>query len=317
MIDERPRLSAFAKYAWFALAYNLLVILWGVFLRASKSGDGCGQHWLTCQGEVIPSAPQLKTIIEYSHRMMSALDGLVMLILLAWAIRIWYRERTVSSRSVMRFAIGSFVFMITEALVGAGLVLTGNTAETLTAARPFWMAGHLINTFILLLFLSLTAWTASGNGRLRFDLSGKEIALLLIGLAGILFVGVTGSVAALSSMIFPSQSITEGIARDFSETSNVLLRIRPLHPILSVATVVYLIFLSGWLRSWSGSNAGVTRWSNILSIVALAQLLFGAATLLTLAPILMQLGHLLLADAIWISFVLLTASYLKSKTSAP
>jgi heme A synthase len=314
MIDERPRLSAFAKYAWFALAYNLLVILWGVFLRASKSGDGCGQHWLTCQGEVIPSAPQLKTIIEYSHRMMSALDGLVMLILLVWAIMIWYRERTVSSRSVMRFAIGAFIFIITEALVGAGLVLTGNTAETLTAARPFWMAGHLINTFILLLFLSLTAWAAGGNGRLRFDLTGKEITLLLIGLAGILFVGVTGSVAALSSMIFPSQSITEGIARDFSATSNVLLRIRPLHPILSVATVVYLIFLSGWLRSWSGGSASVTRWSNILSIVALAQLLFGAATLLTLAPIVMQLGHLLLADAVWISFVLMTANYLASKS---
>ena len=315
MIDERPRLSAFAKYAWFALAYNLLVILWGVFLRASKSGDGCGQHWLTCQGEVIPSAPQLKTIIEYSHRIMSALDGLVMLVLLVWAIWIWYRERTVSSRSVMRFAIGSFVFIITEALVGAGLVLTGNTAETLTASRPFWMAGHLINTFILLLFLSLTAWTAGGNGRLRFELTGKEAALILIGLAGILFVGVTGSVAALSSMIFPSQSITEGIARDFSATSNILLRIRPLHPILSVATVVYLIFLSGWLRSWSGGNPSVNRWSNILSILALIQLLFGAATLLTLAPIVMQLGHLLLADAIWISFVLLTASYFNSRSS--
>src|SRR3982750_2409419 len=99
MIDERPRYSAFARFAWFALGYNLLVILWGVFLRASKSGDGCGQHWLTCQGEVIPSAPQLKTVIEYSHRMMSALDGLVMLALLAWAIWIWRQERTASSRS--------------------------------------------------------------------------------------------------------------------------------------------------------------------------------------------------------------------------
>jgi heme A synthase len=178
------------------------------------------------------------------------------------------------------------------------------------------MAGHLINTFILLLFLSLTAWTAGGHRRLQFDLSGKEIALLVVGLAGILFVGVTGSVAALSSMIFPSQSITEGIAKDFSTTSNVLLRIRPLHPILSVATVVYLIFLSGWLRSWSGGNANVARWANILSIVALAQLLFGAATLLTLAPIVMQLGHLLLADAIWISFVLLTASYLGANSPA-
>ncbi|MEP7037841.1 MAG: COX15/CtaA family protein, partial [Acidobacteriota bacterium] len=63
------KISKFAKYAWFVLAYNILVIIWGVFLRASKSGDGCGQHWLTCKGEVVPSAPELKTVIEFSHRL--------------------------------------------------------------------------------------------------------------------------------------------------------------------------------------------------------------------------------------------------------
>ena len=66
------KLSKFARFAWFVLAYNVVVILWGVFLRASKSGDGCGQHWLTCHGEVIPSAPEMKTVIEFSHRMTSA-----------------------------------------------------------------------------------------------------------------------------------------------------------------------------------------------------------------------------------------------------
>jgi len=303
-------LTGFAKYAWFALGYNLLVILWGVFLRASKSGDGCGQHWLTCHGEVVPSAPELKTVIEYSHRIMSALDGLVMLILLGWAIRIWRQERTARSRSVMRFSIGAFIFIITEALVGAGLVLTGNTAETLTVARPFWMAGHLINTFVLLLFLSLTAWTASGKGPIRFDVSAGDTAVLMIGLAGILLVGLTGSIAALSSMIFPSESLADGLMKDFSETSNLLLRLRPLHPVLSIGTVVYLVFLAGLLRKWSSNDPDVEKWSNILSLLAIVQLVFGGATLLMLSPILMQLGHLLLADAIWISFVLLAASYL-------
>ena len=70
----------FAKYAWFALVFNLIVILWGVFLRASKSGDGCGQHWLTCHGEVIPSAPEMKTVIEFSHRLTSGLAFIVVLI---------------------------------------------------------------------------------------------------------------------------------------------------------------------------------------------------------------------------------------------
>jgi len=95
---EQAKMSAFAKYAWFALGYNVLVIVWGVFLRASKSGDGCGEHWLTCNGELIPSAPQFKTVIEFSHRMTTAVDGIVMLILLVWAIRIFWTKRNTQSR---------------------------------------------------------------------------------------------------------------------------------------------------------------------------------------------------------------------------
>src|SRR5207237_5256880 len=103
------KLSGFAKYAWFTLAWNLLVILWGVFLRASKSGDGCGQHWLTCQGEVIPSAPELKTIIEYSHRITSFLAFVSVVILLVWTFRV-FSIVTAFRRSVFL----SFLFVFLE-----------------------------------------------------------------------------------------------------------------------------------------------------------------------------------------------------------
>ena len=207
-------------------------------------------------------------------------------------------------------AAASFVFVVVEGLLGAGLVLTGNTAETLTAARPFWMAAHLTTTLILLTFLTLTAWFASGGERFDFRIEPKVKLLLLLGVAGFLLVGMSGSVAALSSMIFPSESLADGIAKDFSATSNILLRLRVSHPILSILTGVYLIFLAGWLRKKSENDEAVTRWSNVVSILILMQIAFGALTLLTLAPILMQLGHLLLADLVWISFVLLTANFL-------
>lgn len=309
-MNTELKLTRFAGYAWFVLAYNLLVIIWGVFLRASKSGDGCGQHWLTCHGEVIPSAPELKTVIEFSHRITSALDGFVVIGLLLWAFWLWKRNKSSKNSLVLRMAIGSFLFVLIEGALGAGLVLTGNTAETLTAARPFWMAGHLITTLILLAFLSLTAWFASGGK--PFDFRAKPKILLLLGLAvlGILLVGMSGSVAALSSMIFPSETLSEGIAKDFSATSNILLRLRVSHPILSVSVSVYLIFLVGWLKMRAGDLSGVTRWSNILSVLIIIQIAFGSLTLLTLAPIVMQIGHLLLADLIWISFVLMSANIL-------
>lgn len=303
------KLSGFAKYAWFTLGYNILVILWGVFLRASKSGDGCGQHWLTCHGEVIPSAPQLKTIIEFSHRITSALDGLVLVVLLVWTIIRW--RRGAEPGRVMKAATGSFVLVIIEGLLGAGLVLTGNTAENLTAARPFWMGAHLITTLVLLTFLTLTAWFASGGGKIDFKKADSKAAGMIFGgIVAFLLVGMSGTIAALSGMIFPSESITESIAKDFSETSNVLLKLRISHPILSVLSIVYLIFLAGVLRKRSSDDTRVSRWSNVVSILLVAQLAFGALTLLTLGPIVMQVGHLLLADLIWISFVILTANFL-------
>lgn len=299
------KMSKFAKYAWFVLAYNIVVILWGVFLRASKSGDGCGQHWLTCHGEVIPSAPELKTVIEFSHRLTSGLAFIFVLIMLIWAFRTFAK-----GSAIRKTALISFIFIITEALVGAGLVLTGNTAETLTAARPFWMIGHLTNTFILLASLSLTAWFASGGRTFNFKAQPKVLLLLGLAVFGVFFVGMSGSVAALSSMLFPSATLSEGIAKDFSETSNILLRLRVSHPILSVSVGVFLIFLSSWFKSKAKENLQILKWANTLSILVLIQFASGALTLLMLAPIVMQIIHLFLADAVWISFVLMSASVL-------
>lgn len=315
MIRE-TKLDRFAKYAWFVLVWNIVVILWGVFLRASKSGDGCGQHWLTCGGEVVPSAPELKTIIEFSHRVTSSLAGVLIIVLLVWAFVRWRSGKGEQHRLILRMATGSFIFVVLEGLLGAGLVLTGNTAENLTPERPFWMAGHLINTFILLAFLTLTARYAGGGARLRFNIDKKYLAVIAIGALAVFVVGISGSIAALSHMIFPSGTLAESVAKDFSPTSNILLRLRLLHPITAILTGVFLVFLTGWLAKESGKEKRVVRWSNVLSLLVLAQIAFGSATLFMLAPMVMQLGHLLLADAIWISYVLLAASFLSAEPIA-
>jgi heme A synthase len=310
-METAAKISGFAKFAWFTLAYNILVILWGVFLRASKSGDGCGQHWLTCQGEIIPSAPELKTIIEFSHRMTTGPAFVLVVILLIWAFR-----RFVKGSPVRKAALASFVFIVAEVLIGGVLVLTGNTAETLTTERPFLAIGHLINSFLLLASLTLTAWYAGDRRSISFAGPRKPIVLLALAAFGILLVGTSGSVAALSNMLFPSATLAEGIARDFSASSNILLKLRVSHPILSIVTSVYLVFLAGWLNALAGRQGQVKRSSNILTLIVVLQLAFGSLTFFTMAPILMQVGHLLLADLLWISFILLSANFL-SRTENP
>lgn len=296
---------SFAKYARFVLVYNLIVIIWGVFLRASHSGDGCGQHWLTCGGEVVPSAPELKTVIEYTHRLTTGLAFIAVLILAVWAFR-----RFKAGEKVRTAAFLALVFILIESLIGAGLVLTGNTADNWTPSRPYWAIGHLINTFLLLAALTLTMWYAAGERSFVRRLDGKTTILLIAAVFAIFVVGSSGSLAALSNMLYPSGSIAQGAASDFAGSSPGLVRLRISHPIVAVISGVFLIFLSGWLRSQATEGRGVRRWSNILSILVLIQLAAGAATILLHAPIVMQLIHLFLADLVWISFVLLCAEFL-------
>ena len=296
--------NAFAKFAWFALAYNILVILWGVFLRASYSGDGCGQHWLTCQGETVPTAPQLKTVIEFSHRITTAFAGIIVFALVCWAFA--KREKL---NYVRLFAGFSFLFIVIEGAIGGGLVLTGNTAANWTPARPYWTAGHLINTFVLIAFLTLTAWSAGGTRKFRSDLNISSLTMSIVGAAIIFFIGISGSMAALTTMLFPAESLGQGLAMDFDPESHPLLRLRIVHPIAAVMGAVILFFVAGKVRGLSNGHTETEKWSRILPLLLLVQIAFGAATLLMLGPIVMQLGHLLLADLVWIAFVLMFANY--------
>src|SRR6266540_6286398 len=109
------KLDRFAKYAWFALAFNLLVIVWGAFVRASGSGAGCGSHWPLCNGEVVPVNPSIERVIEFTHRGMSGVALLLVLGMVIWAFRAYPPGR------VRRGAVASMIFILIEALIGAAL----------------------------------------------------------------------------------------------------------------------------------------------------------------------------------------------------
>src|ERR1022692_3576281 len=77
----------FALYAWSVLAYNIAVVLWGAFVRATGAGAGCGKHWPLCNGEMLPRSPSLNTIVEFTHRVTSGIDLLLVALLVFWAFR--------------------------------------------------------------------------------------------------------------------------------------------------------------------------------------------------------------------------------------
>lgn len=290
------RSPGFTRYAWGVLAWNLLVALWGVLVRASGSGAGCGSHWPLCNGEVIPSAPAVSTIIEFTHRGMSGVAFFATAGLLAWSLKLFPR-----GHRARKFALASFAFLIAEAALGAGLVLFRYVEANASAGRAIYLSLHLVNTQILLAMLALTAWFSRDPGRPPV----RRSPLFLGALCAALVVGVTGAITALGDTLFPVSSLGEGLRQDFSASAHFLLRLRVFHPMLAIAAAIFFIWIA--LRALrSNSSATARRIAVAAVILTVTQLSAGAVNLALLAPVGMQIFHLLLADLLWISLVLLT-----------
>lgn len=298
-------MSRLARFAYGVLAFNILVILGGALVRATGSGAGCGSHWPLCDGEVVPRSPGLETLIEYSHRFTS---GIALLLVVALVVLV-FRHRAPGDLA-RHAAVASLVLILVEAAIGAGLVLLELVGDNTSTARAWWMSGHLVNTFLLLGALTLTGWALAGGQRIHLAGRGRAAVLLGLAAAGMLATGASGAVAALGDTIFPAASLAEGLRQDFSASSHTLLRLRVFHPLLAVATVVLLLALPGRLRSHGSSPFGTT-----VGFLALTQLAVGALNLLLLAPVWMQLIHLLVADLLWIALVLYGAEVLSGARS--
>jgi heme A synthase len=298
------KLTRFAKYAWFVLVFNQGVILWGAFVRATGSGAGCGSHWPLCNGEVIPRSQQIETLIEFAHRASSGIAFLLVLGMLIWAWRIYPR-----GHRVRKGALLSMLFMISEALVGAGLVLLELVADNTSTARAFSISIHLVNTFLLLAFITLTAWWASGGKPLRVHTGDPVMWLLAIGLLGVIILGMSGALTALGDTLFPVTSLAEGIMQDFSPATHLLIRLRIFHPAIAVVVSLYSILIINWITK--NTKKELNRiFGRLTILIILLQLLAGLINVFLLAPVWLQLVHLLLADAVWIGLILFAVTSL-------
>src|SRR5690242_5810726 len=220
----------FARFAWGLLVYNLCVIVWGAFVRASFSGDGCGAHWPNCGSAALPDLHHLPRLIEYVHRSSSELAGLLVVALVVWAFLAYPRNHPVRLA-----AIASLALTICEALLGKVLVEHQLVAHNPSINRVVVMSLHLSNTFLLLASLTLTAWWASGNPAIRLSRQGALGYAILLGFAGTLILGISGAITALGDMLFPATTLLQGLHDDLAPTAHFLVRLRLLHPLIATS----------------------------------------------------------------------------------
>ncbi len=295
---------AFRRATWAVLLFTLLVVAWGGLVRASRSGDGCGSNWPTCNGELFPTAPALKTRIEFTHRVLSGTSLVLTLGLAAWAF-LRFPQRSAPRRA----AATALAFSCSEALIGAAIVLLRLVGADSSVTRVVGMGLHLVSTFFLLAALLLTALWAGRTAPPQLRGQAPVGTLLFFSLGALLVLGMSGALAALGDTLFPAKSLAEGFAQDASPTAHFLVRLRILHPLLAAASAT-LLLATAVLASVLRPSTPVRRSALLLAALVAAQLLVGLVNLLLLAPIGLQLLHLVLADAVWLAVVALGAEAL-------
>jgi len=287
---------AFARFAWAVLGVTLAVVLWGAVVRATGSGAGCGSHWPLCNGAVLPQDPSQATIIEFVHRVGS---GAALVLVAA----LWFRaRRRFPGGVVRRWANAALVLILVEAGVGAGLVLMEWVGQDASAARAIAIALHLAVTYALLASLTLVGWHAPGREGVAPGI-GRGATAAWVG--GLIVIGMTGAVTALGDTLFPAATLAQGGASDFAAGSHFLVRLRVIHPVLAGGVGAALFVWAG-RRAATVEGSSARRLSWLRRLVAL-QLLAGAINVVLLAPVWLQIVHLLLADLIWIVLVVCLA----------
>jgi heme a synthase len=293
-----------ARFAWFVVAYNLLVILFGAWVRITGSGAGCGAHWPTCNGEVILQSPELHTVIEYTHRLTSGLCLVLALLLVAWVF-----AKTDTNNPARRGALFMTFFILLEAIIGAGLVVFHLVEKNDSMARAIVIAVHLVNTLGLLASGALTAYFLAH--RRRVDRRPVERRWLFAGLLSLLFVSATGAVTALGDTLFPVDSLEEA-----ARAGHFLIRLRIVHPVLAVLAAVVLTLVSRKVREASDA-ADSTRAAKVLVAFTHIQVLMGVGNIVLRAPGAMQIVHLLMANLVWLALVLTCAARFFPRETQP
>ncbi len=273
LMNEENKKLRFWLYAFWI--YTLLCIVWGAWVRISHSGDGCGDHWPLCDGKLIPKFEDHKTWIEYTHRVMTGIYGLIVFYI--YYFFRWSPKSSSFNSSTRTLSTWLLVIMLIEAALGALLVKAELVTVDDSIKRLVVMSLHQLNSFILTAVAYLLYESLQEPIRIRFTKS--SVVFLLV--------AMTGAIAALSTTLFPSSSLWEGILQDFQKDTHLFVRLRILHPLVATFGMTALIYYFYF--------KGQTRLALEIGIAVM----IGALTLLTLSPLWLKVTHLLMGHYLW------------------
>ena len=284
------------SYTKLGIVLSILSILAGAFVRATGSGDGCGSTWPTCKGKIIPQLSDTSEIIEFSHRSISGILLIVTLI-------IFTKSRNMSKGSIIRTTVNFLTFFVLfEAAIGAVIVLYEWVGLNSSLPRIIAVPIHLVNTFGLLACYAILYKVLLNNFKNIKQLWDRRFVFIAF---LFLLSGATGSITALADVLFPSASFYEGLMEDFDRTSELLTRLRILHPMVATGLSVALIIES---RKVQKDYKIDVKFFQILVFIAV---ILGVLNVLSNILLLLSILHLAIADLLWITYIYVSMDKIK------
>ncbi len=282
-----------------ALAYALIVL--GGVVRITGSGLGCGDDWPLCSGRLIPPLDDVRTVIEYAHRLVAALVS-VLVVALALLAVLKRSQPGISGRgNPLRAALLALLLLITQVFLGA---------VTVWLELPAWVVVlHLGTALALLATLVVLALRAGQPISSKAGASGSDRSLGKATLAAgvlaaltLLLGGLTANLGAgpacqgfplCSGQIWPSGGGSEGSG---------LAHVHWIHRLAAYALVPYLIWLALTAHRTSASQPlRVAIWA--AAGLGASQVAVAVTMVLAGLPPLWRVAHVAVGGALWVAAV--------------
>ncbi|MFQ5873568.1 MAG: heme A synthase [Dehalococcoidia bacterium] len=276
------------------LGLFVLIILGGV-VRVTESGLGC-PDWPFCHGRIIPPADSA-TLIEYSHRLLATVTGLMVLAVgaVVWKAYRWDRR------------LVGIVSLAVVLLLGQ-VVLGGATVRT--ELEPGLVMAHLAVAEALLACMIaafVIAWRMAGpNSRLNriTGVRARRPVLIPIAVAGLYVLLLTGSYVQASGATVACGD-TWPLCQGELFRGGELAIVHMLHRILSIP--VGGVILASLVEAWrlSREQPSLRVAALVVGGLFVAQVLVGGVNVWLAFPETTNVLHLAIATAVWASLVML------------
>ncbi|HWH24935.1 MAG TPA: COX15/CtaA family protein, partial [Candidatus Limnocylindria bacterium] len=277
------------------VTYGLVVI--GAIVRSTGSGMGC-PDWPTCYGAWIPPLGDNAAWIEWTHRTVAAVVGLMVL---AMAVLVVARRELRVVRTLLWPTIAAVVLVAFQAWLGKITVETNNAGE--------WVTAHLAAALVLLGLLTFVAVRAHQPALLPVRGASQRLTLLLaFAAASVYALMLFGAhvTATGAGLVFSDWPLFNGVlVPDWSATPLVadLQMSHFLHRFVALI-VAFVVAAAAW-ATWRAARRDAPGGQVLLALVGSAAALYGVQVIVGALQITTQLApwavalHLSIGAAIW------------------